>query len=102
MREKDIERHLRLRVEKLGGLCYKWVSPSNSGVPDRIVMLPGGITAFVEVKSPVGVLSTQQKVKMNKMKELGQKVYVLNSMNKIDELIELIQEEAVNGRIQTP
>lgn len=101
MREKDIERHLRLKVEKLGGLCYKWVSPSNAGVPDRIIMLPGGITAFVEVKSPVGVLSMQQRVKINKMKELGQKVYILNSMNKIDELIELIQEEAVNGRLQT-
>lgn len=101
MREKDIERHLRLKVEKLGGLCYKWVSPSNAGVPDRIIMLPGGITAFVEVKSPVGVLSMQQIVKINKMKELGQKVYILNSMNKIDELIELIQEEAVNGRLQT-
>lgn len=101
MREKDIERHLRLKVEKLGGLCYKWVSPSNAGVPDRIVMLPGGITAFVEVKSPVGVLSMQQKAKINKMKELGQNVYILNSMNKIDDLIELIQEEAINGRIQT-
>lgn len=42
MRERDVERYLRERVKQLGGRAYKFVSPGNNGVPDRIVMLPGG------------------------------------------------------------
>ena len=50
--EKDIEKRLVREVKKLGGLCLKWVSPGNSGVPDRIVLMPGGKAIFVELKRP--------------------------------------------------
>lgn len=52
--EKDIERKLRTQVEALGGRCLKWVCPGWSGVPDRIVLLPGGRIYFVETKRPKG------------------------------------------------
>ena len=52
--EKDIERKLVKLVEKHGGLCLKWVCPGWSGVPDRIVLLPGGVVMFVETKRPKG------------------------------------------------
>ena len=52
--EKDIEKRLVREVKKLGGLCLKWVSPGNSGVPDRIVLMPGGKAIFVELKRPGG------------------------------------------------
>ena len=52
MRERDVERYLRERVKQLGGRAYKFVSPGNNGVPDRIVMLPGGKLFFVELKAP--------------------------------------------------
>ena len=51
--EKEIERKLRILVEKnLGGLCLKWVCPGWSGVPDRILLFPGGKVYFVELKRP--------------------------------------------------
>ena len=52
MREKAIEQKLTLMVKKQGGICPKFVSPGFDGMPDRIVLLPGGCMAFVEVKAP--------------------------------------------------
>lgn len=52
--EKDIEKKLRQKIEALGGRCVKWVCPGWSGVPDRIVLLPGGRIYFVETKRPKG------------------------------------------------
>lgn len=52
--EKDIEKKLRNMVEAHGGMCLKWVCPGWSGVPDRIILLPGGRIHFVETKRPKG------------------------------------------------
>lgn len=52
--ERDIERALVGLVKRHGGLCLKWVCPGWSGVPDRIILLPGGRVLFVEVKRPKG------------------------------------------------
>lgn len=52
--EKDVERKLRKAVEAYGGKCLKWVCPGWSGVPDRLVLLPGGRAVFVETKRPKG------------------------------------------------
>lgn len=51
--EKDVEQHLTHAVGKLGGLCLKWVCPAWAGVPDRIVLLPGGRVFFAELKRPL-------------------------------------------------
>lgn len=52
--EKDIEKKLRQIVERHGGRCLKWTCPGWSGVPDRIILLPGGRVMFVETKRPKG------------------------------------------------
>ena len=52
MLEKDVEARLRREIMEIGGLCLKWVSPGYTGVPDRIILLPGGVVAFVELKAP--------------------------------------------------
>lgn len=77
MLEKDIEEILVSGVRKLGGRAYKWISPGNDGVPDRIVFLPGRPPIFVELKSDIGRLSALQKVQIKRLQELGQDVRVL-------------------------
>lgn len=52
--EKDIEQKLVKLVKRYGGKCPKWSSPGWAGVPDRIVLLPGGQIIFVETKRPKG------------------------------------------------
>ncbi len=93
IRESDIEKYLRFRVEELDGHCFKWVSPSNRGVPDRIVMLPGGGIWFVELKSPGEDLSPLQKFFKERLQYLGQTVIKIDSMEGVDEFV---------GRISAP
>lgn len=73
--EKDTERYLCDEAKQLGGRAYKFVSPGCGGVPDRIVVLPGGRIFFVETKSQ-GKRSTalQRKVQRD-LRELGCTVY---------------------------
>ena len=83
MREKDIERILVSEVKKLGGRAYKWTSPGNDGVPDRIVILPGRPPIFVELKTDRGKLTALQKVQIDRLRGLGQDVRVLYGMDHV-------------------
>lgn len=76
MREKEIEKILVDEVKKLGGRAYKWVSPGNDGVPDRIVFFPDGRHVLVELKTEKGRLSRLQESQIQKLRSLGQPVYV--------------------------
>ena len=70
--EKDIEKKLRKMVEAHGGLCLKWVCPGWSGVPDRIILLPGGRVMFAETKRPKGgKLEALQKWWLKRLQGLG-------------------------------
>ncbi len=53
MRESSIESYLVRKVKEHGGLCYKFVSPGNPGVPDRIIITPTGKTVYVELKTEI-------------------------------------------------
>nr|DAR84849.1 MAG TPA: Nuclease [Caudoviricetes sp.] len=87
MLEKDIEKFLVREVKKLGGLCYKWVSPGNAGVPDRIVLLPNRPAMFVELKTDKGKLSRLQEVQIKKLRNINDQVYVLCGLEEIKEFI---------------
>ena len=76
MREKEIEKILVTEVKKLGGRAYKWTSPGNDGVPDRIVILPGERPYFVELKSENGRLSALQKIQIDRLQNLKQQIFV--------------------------
>lgn len=89
MREKDIEKILVDEVRKLGGRAYKWVSPGNDGVPDRIVILPGERPYFVELKTDRGKLSALQAVQIDRLKDLRQEVFVVKGL---DGLIQFFQD----------
>lgn len=90
MLEKDIERYLATRIAALGGKAYKWVSPAHIGVADRIVVLPGGVVWFVEVKTIGGRLSPLQKLFAADMARLGQKYICVWSKGEVDELLQRI------------
>ena len=84
MLEKEIEKILVSEVKKLGGRAYKWTSPGNAGVPDRIVIFPGRRPVFVELKTDRGRLTSLQHVQCKRLKELGQDVrgvYGIDGLN---------------------
>lgn len=83
MRESEIEACLVRMVRERSGLCYKWVSPGNPGVPDRIVITPAGRTIFVELKTQAGRLSAIQKWKRAQLEERGADIRVLRGMNQV-------------------
>lgn len=80
MLEKEIEKILATEVKKLGGKAYKFVSPGNSGVPDRIVIFPKKSPVFVELKTDTGVLTNLQAVQVKRLRELGQTVEVVKGI----------------------
>lgn len=71
MLERDVERHLVNGVKAQGDKAYKWVSPGNVGVPDRIVVWPGGKVEFIELKTDNGRLSKLQSVQICRLLKLG-------------------------------
>ncbi len=88
MRERDVEKYLVARVEKLGGECWKW--NGRLGVPDRIVLLSGGRVIFVEVKTDGGRLSKMQLWTHRKLTGLGMDVVVVWSKEDVDRLMESV------------
>ena len=80
------------RVKEIGGVAYKFVSPSNRGVADRLVVLPGGRVWFVEVKKEGGRLSTLQNIFIAEMQRLQQNVRVVWSKEDVDQLIKEMTE----------
>lgn len=87
MLEKEIEMQLMKAVKKMGGRAVKFMSPGFDGMPDRLVLLPGGKCGFVEVKAPGKKMRALQVVRHEMLKELGFKVYVLDAIGQIEEII---------------
>ena len=82
--EKQIEAYLVKKVKALGGVAYKFVSPAHRGVADRVVVLPGGVVWFIELKAEGGRLSPLQKVFADEMARMNQNYCVLWSKEDVD------------------
>ena len=93
MREVEIENYLRGQVRKSGGKAYKFTSPGNNGVPDRIVIFPKGRIYFVELKAPGKKLSRIQNVKITELRKLGCSVHVIDNKVSVDKFITTVSEE---------
>jgi len=77
MLEKEIERRLGELIRARGGLYFKFASPNSPGVPDRLVIIPGGRIIFVELKALSGVLSAVQERIIGVMRRQGAQVRVI-------------------------
>lgn len=97
MLEREIEAYLRDEVKRLGGIAYKFVSPGNDGVPDRLVCLPGGEVAFVELKAPGKKPTPLQERQIERLDLLGFTTFILDSRGAVDQFIRaakaLLQEK---------
>ncbi len=94
--EKDIEAALRVKIEARGGRCIKWVCPGWAGVPDRIILLPGGRVIFVETKRPKGgKVSPRQRKWAEILQGLGFDHYFVWTMADVHVLDKIIELQAL-------
>jgi hypothetical protein len=85
--ETVIENYLVKKVKEMGGIAYKFVSPGNAGVPDRLCLFPTGYVVFVELKRPDGTVSARQLKQIKRIKDVSCHCVVINSRPKIDSLL---------------
>lgn len=97
--EKRVEALLTSGVKRMGGLAYKFVSPGNSGVPDRIIMMPGGKIYFVELKREGGQLTNLQKRQITRIRKLDCWVDVLHGMVEVSNFLLRLQADQLEGGV---
>ena len=91
MLELFIEQKLVARVKREGGLCPKFVSPGSDGWPDRIVLMPGGKLAFVELKATGQKPRPLQLQRHAQLRDLGFSVFVIDDPAQIPEMLALLK-----------
>ena len=91
MREKTLEALLVQAVKSMGGLAPKLVSPGFDGMPDRIVLLPHGKMAFIEVKAHGKKQRPLQVRRKSQLESLGFSVYCLDDATQIGGMLDEIQ-----------
>ena len=90
MKESAIEAKLGKMVRAQNGLYFKFVSPGNPGVPDRLILLPGGRIVFVELKTETGRLAAIQKWQISEMQKRGADVRVVKGMDQVKAFAERV------------
>lgn len=93
MTESQIERRLVQGVKAMGGKAYKFTSPGNSGVPDRIVVLPGGIILFAELKAEGGRLTPNQLLQIKELRRIGAEVHEVWGADGVANFLEICREK---------
>ena len=91
MREKQIENQLVSPVKKIGGIAPKFVSPGFAGMPDRLVLIPDGHIAFVELKAPGKKPRPLQLARHRLLRLLGFRVYVIDRAEQIGGMLDEIR-----------
>lgn len=97
MRERSIEKKLAEKMRQSGGIAIKFTSPSFSGLPDRLLLAPGGRMAFAEIKAPGKTPRSLQASRHRMLRELGFRVYVIDTLEAIDEVIKDLLEGEPSG-----
>lgn len=100
MLEKHLEKKLFDEVKKMGGIAFKFVSPGNNGVPDRIVILPKGRIYFVEMKQPKDRRKDElQAWQQDRIRARGAKVRKIYTEPELRAFIEEAKHEVQTTRL---
>ncbi len=91
--EKTLERRLASEVRRLGGMAVKQTAQYHRGLPDRIVLMPHGLTYFVELKSTGRRPTDLQRTTMAELAGLGFPVRVVDSTGELDAFLSLLRRE---------
>ena len=94
MEEKRIEQKLVKMTSQSGGVALKFISPGCAGVPDRLVLMPVGKAAFVEVKAPGRKPRPLQIRRISQLRRLGFRVFVVDGTEQIEEVLQKIGGDA--------
>lgn len=94
--EKSIENVLREEVERQGGMCLKWTCPGHRGVPDRMILFPGGIIAFVELKRPGAKVKAGglQEWWRQRLVEFGFRCYEVSTAEQAKSIVSFLETES--------
>jgi len=99
MLESQIEEWLNKKIKEIGGLSFKWVSPGNPGVPDRIYVFPNNQVYFVELKTESGRLSNIQKWQRQRLKDLGVNYRLVKGMQEAKEFVKELKDEVYTPQL---
>ena len=91
--EKTVEAYLRKRVKAAGGLALKLVCPGWTGVPDRLILMPGARVYFAETKDLGKTPKRRQLYVHDRLRALGFMVFVPDSRTAVDDMMTRILEE---------
>ena len=97
--EKTLEARLRKEVEALGGKALKLMSQLHRGLPDRLVLMPGGLAFFVELKSTGKKPTGLQTHCHDQLRQMGFEVYVVDSTESLEKAVALINRAVIARRI---
>ena len=92
-REKNVESYIRAKLNELDLMVLKFLPDHSNGMPDRVVLLPGGRVVWVELKTEGGRLSEIQKYQHEILRSHGQEVVVVWNKEQVGELVWRIQQE---------
>ena len=93
MREREVERKFVNAAKLRGGLALKLVSPGMNGVPDRLVLMPGGRMAFAELKAPGETMRSIQRKRKRQLEQLGFAVYCIDRPEQIEGVLDEITKD---------
>lgn len=100
MLEKELEQKFVKRMAQVGGMALKFTSPGHAGVPDRLLLLPGGFVVFVELKREGAKPRPLQEFMLKKLKKMGFRCLVVSTEAEIELIARMairLQGGAVDG-----
>ncbi len=96
--EKWLERRLVTRVRLTGGRALKYQNPIETGFPDRLLLYPGGVALWVELKSRGKKPTEMQQHRMQQLRNLGFCVWVADCKETIEQIVQTAQELSEKAR----